>query len=157
MSETIGRPCWYRPTAFRVGVLSGILALAVGSGVIYGVLHRYEAPEFNVEVVSSGTLMTLRDARQLVISHQRGAVTQSCNEACDDLWYRAKDDENTYSVKVLDADGDCLVCDAPRDIMGGYGAWSVRWDVGRGRALDIVVTDQVAGAPWRPVGVARAK
>ena len=148
---------WFRPTAFRLGVLSGILVLVAGTGLTYAALYPHRAPPFNVEVVSSGTQMTVHKARKLIIGHQRGSITQRCLEACDDLWHRAEDDENTYVVKVLDDGGACLVCDNPRDIMGGYGAWSVRWTVGGDRTLDIVVMDQIAGTPWRRVAVARSR
>jgi hypothetical protein len=143
----------FRVTAFRVGFAAGLAAWAL----IYVVVHPYRAPKFNVEIVSSGLDVSRHGGRRLVVDHGHGSLSQMCNGACDDLWYRASDDENDYVVQVLDAKGACIVCDQPRGIMGGYGGWSHRWSISGAEALKISVSDQIAGTPSRPAGEVRSR
>jgi hypothetical protein len=138
-------------------VLAGVATLAA---VAFG-LHQWLAPSraagFNVEVVSAGADVTRGGGAVLSVAAKQGSLTQTCNGACDDLRYQANDDEADYEVRVLDSRGACLVCDQPRGVMGGYGAWSHRWVIGGVRPLKIIVTDRIGRFPWKAAGEVHAK
>ena len=148
---------FFQPTAFRLGFAAGVILFLVGAGLLHLWLAPYRTDGFNVDVASSGADVSLHGGRKLVVRNGRGSLTQICNGACDDLRYRASDDENDYEVKVLDAKDACIVCDQPRGIMGGYGGWSHRWTISGADALKISVSDQIAGTPSRPAGEVRSR
>ena len=141
-----------RFTAFRVGFLVGLVTFLSGVWLLHVWMAPYRSDGANVDVAISGEDVTRSGGKMIVIRNQRGSFTQTCNGACDDLKYRASDDENTYVVQVLNKNGACIACDQGRWIMGGYGGWSVRWVVAGEPALKISVSDQIAGTPWRSEG-----
>jgi hypothetical protein len=142
----------FRLTAFRAGVLAGLIAFVAGAGLLHVWLRPSTSEGFNVDVSSAGADVSRSGGAALEIRHKRGAVVQTCRGACDDLRYEAHDDENNYEVRVLDARGQCIACDAPRGIMGGYGAWSHRWRIAGGRPLKILVQDRIGRLEWHAAG-----
>jgi hypothetical protein len=148
---------WLRLTPFRAGFLLGLATLVSGGWLLHLWLAPAASNDFNVDVKSMGADLSLGGAAVLVIRDKRGSLTQSCRGTCDDLRYRAHDDETDYEVRVLDANGTCVVCDQPRGIMGGYGAWSNRWVIGGRHPLKISVQDRIGSLPWKAAGEIRAK
>lgn len=123
-----------RPTAFRIGLLSGLAVFLVSCGLFYLWLVRpFPEPRYNVEVVSSGADLSRAGARRLVVSNRYAGVllAATCQDACDDLWHRLKhqgDEDVTYQVQVLDAAGGCVACGQPAYVEGVFGGGFIaRW------------------------------
>lgn len=146
-----------RLTAFRIGLVSGLLAFGIVVSALYAMPAADFSDDFNVDVSVAGADVSAAGGAALVISHVRGAVAQTCRGRCDDLRFQAFDDENDYVVRVLDAKGACIACDRPRGIMGGFGRWSHRWVVAGEHPLKIIVSDRIGSLPWRAAGAVHAK
>lgn len=147
----------FRVTAFRVGLLAGLVSFFAGAWLLHGALAPTTSSGFNVEVTSTGADVSRNGGTALVIRNKRGSLVQTCNDACDNLHYQAHDDENDYEVRVLDARGACVACDQPRGIMGGYGAWSHRWVIAGERPLKIIVSDRIGRLSWKAAGEVRSQ
>ena len=143
-------------TAFWMGLLFGLAGFLAGAWLFHLWLAPTTAQGFNVDVASLGADVSGNGGRAVVIRNKRGALTQTCNGACDDLHYQAQDDENDYEVRVLDTRGGCIACDRPRGIMGGYGAWSHRWVISGARPLKITVSDRIGRFAWKSAGEVRS-
>jgi len=134
MSEGEIQPRRLRPTAFKIGLLSGFAMFLVICGLYYvWIVRPYPEPRYNVEVVSKGADVSRAGGRQLVIANNSAGalLTTTCQDACDDLWHRAKhigDEDIAYGVQVLDAAGRCVVCGGSWYAQGVFGArWIARW------------------------------
>jgi hypothetical protein len=147
----------FRITAFRLGLVSGLATLAATLWVLHAWLSPSRSDGFNVDVASRGADVSQSGGAAVVVSHKRGRLTQSCVDGCDDLQFRAHDDENDYEVRVLDAEGACVACDRPRGIMGGYGGWSHRWRIAGEGPLKIRVDDEIGRLGWTSAGEVRSK
>lgn len=146
-----------RWTSFRAGLAVGLVAFLAGVWSLHLWLAPARSDGFNVDVTSRGSDVSAGGGASVVVRNKRGAVTQTCNGACDDLRYRAHDDENDYEVRVLDVRGACVACDQPRGVMGGYGAWSQRWLIAGQHPLKIIVNDRIGSLSWETAGEARSK
>jgi hypothetical protein len=129
-----------RMSAYRWGLLAGLL---IPPGV-WGANHLMirllgpdaRAPEFTVQVLTAGDDLSRHGAVKVVVSNERGAMTQTCSGPCDDLTFQAAHGgDNTYKVSVFDAAGRCIACDPQVYVTGGYGAWVTRWRVSGADAL----------------------
>lgn len=102
-----------RMTAFRIGLLSGVLLFASAASAIYLMVRRPSPPPYNFEASASGADLSRHSARTVEIQTTHAPLMrQTCNGACDDLSYKIKiAGENGLSVLVRDAAGKCLSCD----------------------------------------------
>jgi len=137
-----------RENPVLLGFLCGLVGFVVTVGLLWLWMSPFREPSFNVQLDSSGGAISRHAGRRLVLSHEHGSLTQTCNGACDDLSYRAKDGDNTYRLQVLNAAGECLACATGIDVMGGYGGLSARWRVVDHGSLKIVASDQIASGSW---------
>jgi hypothetical protein len=137
-----------RPTAFRLGVLTGVVLFLVAWWLVYS-WTRPTGPvaDFDVEVVADGAALTRHGAGQFEVRNPRAILLrQVCNGACDDLSYRVEArGDDSYGVAVLDPKGRCLSCDhtlyvethandVARFLVGGDKALSVDADYYKLRA-----------------------
>lgn len=134
MSEVKQRRRLPRLTAFRAGVIAGVLspfvAVLTFSGLIRLLLPAETPPKFNVRVEAVGQDVSRGGAKVIVVNYDHGALTQTCIDGCDDL--RVDEDsggDNFYRVNLLDSAGRCVVCDVGQYVTGGYGADITRWRV----------------------------
>lgn len=120
MSETpVSKPRRVRLTAFRRGVLFGVLSPFVAMLA----LHWVVGPplRFNVQVISVGHDVSTHGGVKVAISSEYGRpITQTCNGPCDDLWVNTVSGDDTYSVKVLDAAGRCVACGGAGYVTNGF-------------------------------------
>jgi len=122
----------WRPTAFRVGVLTGMATFLAVAGGIHLVVRQPSAT-FNILVESSGADLSRHGAHRLEIKRERGPlVRQTCRDECDDLSYRRKDGGpgDVHEVVVLDKAGRCLVCGSGLYTEESFGSPIARWSVG---------------------------
>jgi hypothetical protein len=157
VTDTPRQHGWLRMTAFRSGLLAGVVGFVAAAWLLHVWLSPASTADFNVDLVSRGADVSLGGGAALVVSNKRGLLAQTCRGTCDDLRYRAHDDETDYEVRVLDAKGACVACDQPRGVMGGYGTWSHRWLIAGERPLKIKVDDRIGSFSWESAGEVRAK
>lgn len=129
---------FWRPTAFRVGVLTGMVTFVVVSGGIY-LAVRQPSAAFNIQVESSGADLSRHGAHQLEIRRERGPIMrQTCRDGCDDLSFRRKDGGagDVHQVVVLDRAGQCLVCGSGLYTEESGGSLVAKWSVGGDAKLE---------------------
>lgn len=61
------------------------------------------------------------------IRNAYGQVEQTCNGPCDDLLLEATSSDNLYSLKIVDAKGECILCDKGEYVTHGM---VTDWKVG---------------------------
>jgi len=107
-----------RPNALQWGVITGaVLPVAVLLGFI-GLLKLWSpdaSARFNVDMSSVGADVTRHGGRRVIFANERGSVVQFCNGECDDVRRQESSGDNSYWVRVLDAQGRCVACSS-----GGY-------------------------------------
>lgn len=128
--------------AFRWGFVVGFVAPVAAPLFLWGALKLsipgLEAPAFNVELVSAGADVSLHGGTRVVMANERGAITQTCREECDDLRARENSGDNAYWVRVLDRSGACVACSpAGVYVTNGYGAPLTTFVVGGKRKLTV--------------------
>jgi hypothetical protein len=127
--------------AFGAGAIVGFLLPVVVALAIHFTVG-VEAPQmrplpFNVLIESSGADVSAHSGQRVIVSHEHGSLTQTCREGCDDLRVEADSGENVFRVRVEDAAGKCLACDAGQYVDSGYGAPITRWQVSGAQVLAI--------------------
>jgi len=101
-----------RPTAFRAGALTGVLLFAAAASAVYLTVRVAHPPPYDFEASTAGADLSRHGAHSVEIRTTHGSLMrQTCNGACDDLWYKYKvAGENGIGVEVRDSAGDCLSC-----------------------------------------------
>ena len=102
-----------RITAFRIGVLSGVVLFAAAASAIYLMVRDPSPAPYNFEASTAGADLSRHGARIVEVRTTYGSMMrQTCNGRCDDLSYKIKiAGENGLQVMVRDAAGACLSCD----------------------------------------------
>ncbi len=113
--------------AFGWGIVAGAALPVATPLAVWGALKLampdLKAPAFNVALVSAGADVSRHGGTRVILANERGAVTQSCREACDDLRVRQSSGDNSFWVRALDASGACVACTpAGIYVTNGYGA-----------------------------------
>lgn len=127
-----------RVDAFRWGLIAGVvLPMAIPLGLIALLklsIPDADAPRFNVDMSSVGADVTRHGGRRVIFANEHGSVVQSCNGECDDVRREESSGDNSYWVRVLDAQGRCVACSS-----GGYvtNGMETRLRVAGAAALDI--------------------
>jgi len=100
----------FTPTAFRVGLLAGVVTSAAAWATISTLISAQQAG-YNVEVLSNGADVSRFGGHKVIVDNEQGVLlTETCNESCDDIGYRARSSgENSYGVRVIDAAGRNLL------------------------------------------------
>lgn len=124
-----------KPPSFWWGVVAGCPGLLlVGVVVGFWLMTAMDWPRFSVEVVSNGGDVTRAGGVRVEILDERGGAIQTCNGACDDLLLEAASSDNSYRVRVLNADGECLACSTGVYVTSGLPS---RIRVAGARSLDV--------------------
>ena len=127
--------------AFRWGLIAGaVFPVAVWlalMGLLKLSMPGIEAPRFNVDMSSVGRDVTRSGGRRVIFANERGSVVQSCNGACDDVRLQESSGDNSYWVRVLDAQGRCVACSRGGYVTNGYGSEVTRLRIDGTDALDI--------------------
>lgn len=101
------------------GALMGQLPLcAVGAALDDG--------QPNVRVQVSGRDVSRHSGAKVSIHNAYGRVEQICNGACDDLLLEASSSDNLYSLRIVDAKGECVLCDKGDYVTTGM---FTHWDI----------------------------
>lgn len=112
----------FRSKAFLIG---GGLGL-VGSGalgVLLATLLRETQPDVSALVVVAGAEASRHGAARIVtLVGDHPVVDQRCRGGCDDVKVGGGGSDNVASIRMLDATGACLSCDAAHYVTNGFTA-----------------------------------
>jgi len=112
---------------FRAGVAAGLVVALAGAAAVT-LWPEGPTPAFNIEVVSNGADVSQHGGVKVIVANERDALVQTCNGPCDDLNFRTNARGDTvYRVRVLDAAGGCVACDAGQYVTSG--GPEARWTV----------------------------
>jgi len=122
MSEATAGRRGFRLTPFRTGLAAGVLLPLAAVSVLWlrDQLGEWKPRPFNVQVLSNGADVSRHGGVKIVISGERRAMVQTCNGPCDDLTFQTNSGgDDVFRVKVLDASGHCVACDAGQYVTSG--------------------------------------
>jgi len=107
-------------TAFRAGLLTGLMMVLGLAGIIWWSSHGQPTAPYAFEGTVVGADVGRHGGRQVEVTDRGYAIVrQSCNGACDDLSYRRSAGDSVVAVRVLDANGSCIVCSEGIYVTGG--------------------------------------
>lgn len=119
----------------------GPFGLGLAAGLVVGAVALMVAPNpfaapgsagsgrptpLNFRVVTTGTDLSRHGVRRVVIQGGRASVTQTCNDACDDLFHGQVSHGDIFRISLLDEAGAVVIPDGGQQVAEGEAPVEIR-------------------------------